>query len=289
MRKQLTHLVLLSLALAACTDESEDLSSGSHGVVTNNRIASNRISSNRISSNRISSNRISSNRISSNRFVANIEAMGDLLASPEGQELLAFLIGCALPEGVILTATDPAGGPDIEFFGEIGVAPDWVDRALDRSDRRWVTACVLSRVNDAGVSVEISMRGPLTVLDSTPAERASHPIEEGAFYGDIFGPLNQPLQWFACRGRDQAAGESGGLADRDCAEPDPANPGKTYCNFTYVGDCADFAAPKNKYACEGFSDYYEGCETKARTNFKHHDNVKSHKQYEEVITTFLKP
>ncbi len=274
MRTQLVGLMLSSLAFVACTDESENLSSGSHGVVTNNRITS---------------NRISSNRISSNRFEANIESMGDLLDTPEGQELLAFLLGCALPEGVTVVAPDPAGGPAIEFYGELGVAPEWINRGLDRSDRRWVTACILSRVNDAGVSVEISMRGPLAALDSTPAERASHTIEEGAFYGDIFGAVNQPLQWFACRGRDQAAGETGGLVDRDCAEPDPANPGKTFCEFTFAGDCADFTAPKNKYACESFSDYYEDCETKPRSNFKHSETVKNQKQYEEVITTFLKP
>ena len=289
MRMQLVSLLVASLAFAACIDEAENLSSDTHGVVTNNRITSNRISGNRISGNRISGNRISGNRISGNRFEANIESMGDLLASPEGQELLAFLIGCALPEGVTLVAPDPNGGPDIEFFGEIGVAPEWVNRGLDRSDRRWVSACILSRVNDNDVTVEISIRGPNPALDSTAAERATHPVEEGAFYGDIFGPLNQPLQWFACRGRDQAAGETGSLVDRDCAEPDPNNKGKTYCEFIYAGDCADFAAPKNKYACESFSEYYEDCETKARTNFEHCDNVKNHKQYDEVITTFLKP
>lgn len=289
MGKQLVPLIVASLAFAACIDDSENLGSGSHGVVTTNKITSNRIAGNRIAGNRIAGNRIAGNRIAGNRFEANIESMGDLLATPEGQELLAFLIGCALPEGTTLTAPDPNGGPDIEFFGEIGVAPDWATRALDRSDRRWVTACILSRVNDNNVTVEISMRGPLAALDSTAAERASHTVEEGAFYGDIFGDVDKPLQWYACRGRGQAAGETGGLADRDCTEPDPANPGKTLCGFNYAGDCADFAAPKNKYACESFSDYYEECETKARNNFRHRDNVKNHKQYDEVITTFLVP
>ena len=197
MRMQLVSLLVASLAFAGCTDESENLGSGTHGVVTTNRITSNRISGNRISGNRISGNRISGNRISGNRFEANIESMGDLLESPEGQELLAFLIGCALPEGVTLVATDPNGGPDIEFFGEIGVAPEWANRALDQTDRHWVSACILSRVNNNDVTVEISIRGPLTVLDSTAAERLSHSVEEGAFYGDIYGPLEKPLQWFA--------------------------------------------------------------------------------------------
>jgi hypothetical protein len=289
MRKQLTVLILASLAFVGCTDEADELSSGTHGVITTNKITSNRIAGNRIAGNRIAGNRIAGNRIAGNRFEANVESMGDLLATPEGQELLAFLIGCALPEGVTLTATDPAGGPDIEFFGEIGVAPDWATEPLDRSGRRWVTACILSRVNDNDVTVEISIRGPNPALDSTAAERLSHSVEEGAFYGDIFGPLNHPLQWYACRGADQAAGETGGLVDRDCAEPDPTNKGHTLCGFIYAGDCADFAAPRNKYACQSFSDYYEDCETKPRHKFRHHQHVKNHKQYDEVITTFLAP
>lgn len=289
MRKRLTMLLMVSLAFVACTDETENLGSGSHGVVTNNRIAANRIAGNRIAGNRIAGNRIAGNRIAGNRFEANIESMGDLLHSPEGQELLAFLIGCALPEGVTLTAPDPNGGPGIEFFGEIGVAPNWADEPLDQSGRRWVTACILSRVNNNNVTVEISIRGPNPALDSTAAERASHSVEEGAFYGDIFGPVNQPLDWFACQGKDQAAGETGGLNDRDCTEPDPKNKGYTLCGFVSAGDCADYAAPKSKFACDSFSpdSYYEGCETKAR--FNHHGNTKNHKLYDEVITTFVAP
>lgn len=294
MRMQLSCLILALLAFAACTDESDELNSGTHGVVVNNRIASNRIAANRIAANRIAANRIAANRIAANRFEANIESMGELLESAEGQELLAFLISCALPEGESLVAPDLSfpGAPDIEFFGEIGVAPDWATEPLDANGRRWVTACILSRVNDNGVSVEISIRGPNAALASTPGELATWSVEEGAFYGDIFGALNKPLEWYACRGADQAAGETGGLNDRDCTEPNPANPGHTMCGFIYAGDCADFAAPKNKYACEAYSDdgYYENCETKARPNFNHlHGKTKSNKGYRQVITTFLQP
>ena len=287
MRMQLTGLILASLAFAACTDESDDLSSGTHGVITNNRIASNRIAANRIAA-----NRIAANRIAANRFEANIESMGELLDSPGGQELLAFLISCALPEGEVLVAPDPLGGPDIEFYGEVGVAPEWATEPLDVVGRRWVTACILSRVNDNGVSVEISIRGPNAALVSTPGELAAWTVEEGAFYGDIFGPLNKPLEWYACRGAAQAAGETGGLNDRDCTEPDPADTGHTLCGFNYAGDCADFAAPRNKYACESYSPngYYENCETKARPNFNRlHGQMKSNKGYREVVTTFLQP
>ena len=60
----------------------------------------------------------------------------------------------------------------IEFFGEIGVAGTGPLRALDQTDRRWVSACILSRVNDNNVTVAISIRGPHAILASTPC-RAS--------------------------------------------------------------------------------------------------------------------
>ena len=50
-------------------------------------------------------------------------------------------------------------------------------------------------------------------------------------HGYYFSPAAQPMMALACRGKDQAAGEGGGLITRDCAEPDPLDPTKTQCGF----------------------------------------------------------
>ena len=66
-------------------------------------------------------------------------------------------------------------------------------------------------------------------------------LQEGAFYGNLFSDPDAPLDWNACRGRDQAAGERGDLRMRDCTEPDLDNPTLTKCGFKYAGDCGTYA------------------------------------------------
>ncbi len=257
--RTLSWVAIALVTATACTDELAQESEGSQSIVANNRLSSNRLSSNRLSSNRLSSNRLSSNRLSSNHLQADLTAVGDLIQTAEGQELLSYMVSCALPEGQILIApnpahaTNPAEPENLEFFGEIGLAPRWIDRPLDKVGKRWVSACLYARVNAYNVTVPVSMRGPHRGLATTPAETAAWTLEEGAFYGDYFRPLNEPIIWIACRGKDQAAGEMGGLNERDCAEPDPAHPGLTLCGFSYAGDCGDYAPPKTKHACGHFS------------------------------------
>jgi hypothetical protein len=247
------------IAFGGCVDET-NVSEGTQSVVTDNRIALNRIALNRIALNRIALNRIALNRIALNNLQANLGSIGDLLDTHEGREVFSFVVSCALEEGVTLTVNHPTFG-QLLFFGEVGLAPRWETRAMDGSDQRWVSACLLARVNNNDVTVQVSLRGPDNALDTTAEERTQWTLQEGAFYGDVFQPGNKPLEMYACRGRDQAAGpEDGDMDARDCTEPDPNNPGKTLCGMDYAGDCADFVAPKNKYACERQVDgYYVNC------------------------------
>ncbi|MDB4961454.1 MAG: hypothetical protein JWP01_1453 [Myxococcales bacterium] len=260
---RLFALVLASLLLVGCTDELfPEEGAYSSSVTTNNRLSSNRLASNRLASNRLASNRLASNRLASNRLAADLSTWGDLLADPEGQELLTYIISCALPEGVTVVATDPVTHNQLEFFGSLNLAPEWADRDLDRAGRGWVSACLLARVNANDTTVSISMRGPNGHLGTTAAERADYSLQEGAFFGDLFNDPSDPLKWYACRGKDQAVGEIGGLADRDCTEPSPTDPTKTICGFNFAGDCADFVAPANVYACKKVvNGYYTECAT----------------------------
>lgn len=217
------------------------------GVLEGNKITSNKITSNRLELNKITSNKITSNKITSNSYKI---TSNQLVNTAEGRELLSYVVECAIPQGIDLIATHQ--GVQYTFPGEIGLAPRWIDRSLREGEQRWVSACLLSRVNRYGISVAISIRGPHESLVVTESEANDFKREEGAFYGNIFTPINEPLVWFACRGRDEAVRESGSLDLRDCTERDPANPTKTLCGFDYVGDCADFTAPRSSYACKKF-------------------------------------
>jgi len=267
---------------SACTDDLTASSSG-QGLVSGNRLAANRLAANRLAANRLAANRLAANRLAANRLAANLATVGALLETPEGREVLSFIVSCALPGDVVLVAEKD--GVTYEFPGEIGLAPQWEHAALNKAGQGWVSACLFARVNAHDVALPVSLRGAHKQLATTEEERAGWPLEEGAFYGDFFRPLEEPIVWIACRGADQATlGEVGGLVDRDCAEPDPANPGFTLCGFTYAGDCGDFAA---EYACEDFNEdgtYYRRC---------HEAPVAGHHRcgqtFHQVITTYVAP
>ncbi len=202
-------------------------------------------------------------------------AADDLIETEDGREVFKYVVECAMPEDVTLVATD-SQGVVYDFRGAIGLAPGWLDHPLTEKDSRWVSACLFSRVNAHDVSVQISMRGPARALDVSDEERAQWTLEEGAFYGQYFLPESEPIEWYACSGRNlQGAHEH----KRDCANPDPNNPGFTYCGFTYTGECGDFAVPRDAKACRrqsGPGTFYRNCETG--------DDV-----FREVITTYVRP
>ncbi|HEX3765225.1 MAG TPA: hypothetical protein VHW23_41295 [Kofleriaceae bacterium] len=285
--------LVVAVSLIACA-QAPDESSTSAEVISVNRIALNRIALNRIALNRIALNRIALNRIALNRLSVNLLNAKDLLATDDGREVFALTVSCALPAEITLVAT--VNGTDFDFPGEIGLAPQWLVGRLGDVGQRWVSACMFARVSAHEVVIPISMRGPSRALATDADERATWTLEEGAFFGDAFGPTNEPLQAFACRGRDKAAGNAGELADRDCAAPDPANPGFTLCGMAFAGDCGNFASDR---ACESFSDrgtFYEECHT-SPIRRRHHEAYRDHghrdedeaRVFTQVITTFATP
>jgi hypothetical protein len=227
------------------------------------RLSANRLSANRLSATSAASGSsaasqlaglpLSLRQISPGRFAANAASMSDFLASDDGMEVLSFIVSCALPIDNTLVVTD-ARGDTRELFGEVGLAPEWIDHPLKKAGRGWVSACVFARVSSNDVPIAISLRGQSKPLGTDAGEVASWTLEEGAFYGDYFVAPGEPVQWIACRGRDQAVSEVGGLIDRDCAEPDPADPTHTLCGFLYAGDCA---VTCEKVAPDGF---YRKCQ-----------------------------
>jgi hypothetical protein len=307
MRRVLCLPVVL-VSVVACA-EAPNESSTSSEVVIANRVVSNRVVSNRVVSNRVVSNRIAGQRVSGNRMAVNMQTAGEMLATTDGREIFALIVSCAMREDITLTAT--IAGTEFDFFGEIGLAPQWLSRPLGTAGQRWVSACMFARVNGHESAIPISMRGSSRALVVDDDERGEWSLEEGAFFGNFFGRLDRPLQWYACRGKDQAQGEAGGLADRDCAEPDPANPGFTRCGMVFVGDCGSFAAD---HACESFSNrgtFYRACHTEtigggcdrdqdlaeiddddgvsANAGFDGLSHRRDGRVFDQVITTFVTP
>ena len=253
--------------------------------MTHNRLATNRLATNRLSTNRLATNRLATNKLATNVLSADPSAE-ELLATPEGRDLYSYIVSCALPADVTIVAT--VDGTPYEFPGSIGLAPRWLKHKLSRGGQGWVSACLLARVNAHDTVEPISMRGKNPALATSPAEVADFSLQEAAFYGNVFTPDADPPDWNACRGQDQAAGETGGLVDRDCGEPDPFDATHTQCGFTYAGDCADYTPViPTPYACKAYDPtggFYLSCH--AQPGLKKWPHART---YRQVITTYVKP
>jgi len=209
-------------------------------------------------------------------------ATAALLADGSAREVFSHFVACALPGDVTLVAT--IDNVDLEFFGDHGLAPQWRTSPLNLVGQRWVSACMFAKLNGQDLHVPLSLRGPNLGLALLEAEAEVFTLEDSAYYGNLFVPQDQDIQWYTCRGRDLAAGTQGDLANRDCGVPDPNKPGLTKCGLFYAGDCGSFAAER---ACESFvtnGTYYRRCHTAPSENGVFQGAV-----FEQVITTFVRP
>jgi hypothetical protein len=295
-----------------CTSGDLSTSSTSSDITAWNKLASNKLASNKLASNKLASNKLASNKLSVNPLGA-----GDLLSTSDGRDVFSYIASCALPDGVTVEANVP-GAPDVDpntnpysctngvcdFPGALGLAPTWIHHALTDSGKRWISACLFARVNAHDTAEEISLRGRAHVLTISADEQALYTVEEGAFYGNLFTPDGEPIEWFACEGEGQASGEFGGLVDRDCTEPDPGHPGLTQCGFTYAGFCRDYTPQfPSPYACRSFESapdhgtFYDGCFGAPLIGTHHHltdghdheDDDDADDASHEVITTYVTP
>lgn len=257
--QKIATLAIVSSLWGACAVEDTETSELSANAIAANGIAANAIAANGLVSNHVVASLLADGAIATQEATAS-QAGLDLIAAAGGMELFSYIVSCALPEGSVVSAT--VGGAAHEFHGSLGLAPEWESRGLTLSERRWVSACLLARVNAYGMSVQISMRGA-EALTPTAAERAEFSVVEGAFYGNVFVSDPSKLEMVACRGAGQAAGEFGGLVNRDCTEP--AANGLTQCGMKYAGDCLDFtpASPSPRACAYSMDGNYTNCTAQA--------------------------
>ena len=187
----------------------------------------------------------------------------------EGRKVLAYLIGCALEKGKRVETT--VEGQTYVFDGELGLAPEWGERALSKNSQRWLSACILSRTNVFGIPVLISIRGAHPSLRARleSGDTTLFPVEEAAYYGNIFASSGAVA--YVCKGRGPYTPDNTLLKKRVCSEKETPGAPLTRCNFVLTGQCEDVCEFRNSEI--GF---YSSCRTP------------NNEVYEEVITTFLK-
>jgi len=248
--------------------------------IAGNTLAAYSAAANSSAASRLAASPLALEQLAPDTYALDPVAAAELLSTEEGREVLSFIVSCALPENVTLSASTPEGDA-LEFFGDIGLADEWLDHPLREAGRGWVSACLFARVNAHAVALPISLRGPNKALAAMREEAATYTLEEGAFYGDYFVAPGEPVSWIACRGADQASGETGGLISRDCAEPALGDPTVTECGFTYASDCGEFALEQ---ACKHFAphDIYRTC-------YAAPISEADARPFREVITVYVLP
>jgi hypothetical protein len=163
--------------------------------------------------------------------VLDATSLHTMAATADGRASLIYVVGCALATNHNVSTTyDPGDGSavPITFRGEMGLADGWTSNALTTTERGYVSSCTLARVNKLGTSVTVSMRGALTQFATTSPEVTGYPLQEGAFFGDVFAG-----SFFAgaCKGSGNTT-----LSGRECAKS--AGNGFTNCDYRYAGTCS---------------------------------------------------
>ncbi len=223
--RHLRMLLLVALPCLPCCGGSDGFSAESGSVeevssalrnynaLNPNALNPNALNPNALDPSTLAPNRLEGSSLAETAFTA-ITDPGELGAM--SRQLLQYIVSCALTPSQSLSFSwhDELGELHEEVYsGHLGLAPGWRDEPLSVSRKQWISACVASRANRAGVSVMISSRGPHVALRYPDrSEVTSYPREEGAFWGNLF--TSSP-RFYACYNESNA--ESSRALGRDCA------------------------------------------------------------------------
>jgi hypothetical protein len=169
------------------------------------------------------------------------------------RQLLKYTVSCAFDntQSFSFTWTDASGVSHVETYpGLLGLATGWASLPLDTAGQAWVSACLASRLNYYGITVSLSSRGAAPGLTTTSEELETYPMEEGAFWGNLF---TAAPAIYACD--DTADDSHSRAAFRDCAagHVDGSGPLASCGMLQRVGSCDDHCAPINA------DSYYPSC------------------------------
>ena len=278
-----------------------------NGLPTPN-LAMNAMSTNRAANDRLVHSKLQTASFATSRG----DELGYALHDPAARKFFEYLVSCALPEGGLVTYTDTLtpGSPTYSFSGAAGRCPSWGTTTPSLTCQRAVTACILARENRYGTAVQLSLRGenPLYAIESTDF---SYPIQEGAFYGNLFqDPSSLPINVYVDAASGKVLVNTGtAILDRDVAVKSKTVTGSVYrntwscsaarwtnpqammnerlcaisgynCVATYTGACRSGATPSNRCSIA------DGPVIASDGDFE--KCIGGSITWSEVVTTFLK-
>jgi hypothetical protein len=177
-------LGLVSIWAVGCGGGPE-IEETSDNALSMNALSMNALSMNALSMNALSMNALSMNALSMNALQSNA-LVADKLRDPLARELLKYVVSCALDDGDSVKLT--IDGTKYVFPGSLGLATEWGERGgkCDGECQRWVSGCVLARVDYLGVAKQISLRGANRALKTTRQETRDFTEREATYYANLF-------------------------------------------------------------------------------------------------------
>jgi hypothetical protein len=244
--------------VAGCREAGDDTETVQSAITAENALSANALSANALSANALSANALSANALSANALSANA-LTATALRDPLAREFLKYVVSCALDEGDGFSMR--IDGTLYDFPGQLGLAPQWgrSHGSCDGSCQRWVSACVLARVDAAGVKRIISLRGQNLALWPDAGELRQFTDREATYYGNLF-VRDQPR--FLCLSPDKTS------------DPRVCGDSMATCPMTVVGSCDDACATDH-----GLFGSFGDCSDRGRPG--------RGTLYHEAITVFL--
>ncbi|HXJ19019.1 MAG TPA: hypothetical protein VMT03_02215 [Polyangia bacterium] len=137
-----------------------------------------------ITENSLMANSLMANSLMANSLIAKTLAT----ANASTPQFMKYLVSCALGPNQSLDLT--ISGQPYHFPGQVGLAPQWgmSGGSCDGSCQRWVSACLLARLDAAGVEREISVRGLHPALLPSWSELTTYTQREATYFGNVFIP-----------------------------------------------------------------------------------------------------
>ncbi|MFP2912763.1 hypothetical protein ACLESD_48705 [Pyxidicoccus sp. 3LFB2] len=115
------------------------------------------------------------------------------LGDPKAQQLMSYLVGCALNQGDSVNWFDPLTFTARRWYGQAGLCPSWGTAAPTADCLERVSSCLLARNNALGRRVELSMRGEHQLW---PAGPNIYTLEPQTRPADHHPTTSQPLASF---------------------------------------------------------------------------------------------
>ena len=168
-----------------CAETDDGTESVQSALATDNALTMNALTMNALTMNALTMNALTMNALTMNALTMNALTM-NALRDPLSRELLKYVVSCALEEDDHLSVR--IDGKRYTFDGSLGLAPEWGGERgwCDGECQRWVSACVLARVDAAGVKRKISIRGDHPALRPTESELRQFTDREAAYFGNLF-------------------------------------------------------------------------------------------------------